>query len=179
MAVDFALQVLTVQDTLQAKIVYNRARQLPGTSTKLIAKEQGIIINGDYLPNMPSKSALVYAFQGTTPLILKVPRDEGAAEHESSVWQQLGSGGTPPHLAGPVTLLNLQVGCRSSEPSSEFTVVSSLVSHKEECIMVEAAERHYLSSAAAMCCTYIIYGIFTYGLVPCGAAIGAAALCTL
>lgn len=109
-AVDFAPQVLTVENTAQAKLVYNRALKLPGTSTKFIAEQQGIIINSDYMPNVPSKSALVYAFQGTTPLLLKVPRDNAEAEHESHVWQQLCRFGTAPHLAGPVTLLNLQVG---------------------------------------------------------------------
>jgi hypothetical protein len=111
-AVDYAPQVLIVQTKVQAKIVYNRALQLPGTSTKFIAQQHGITINGDYLPNVPSKSALVYAFEGTTPMILKVPHTEEAVQHESHVWEELSKGSDipPPHLAGPVTVLELRVG---------------------------------------------------------------------
>jgi hypothetical protein len=95
--------------------VYNRALQLPGSSTKLYARQHGgLLINGDYIPNVVSRSALVYAFKNRVPMLLKIPPPEGA-KHEARVWQELCEGRPasclmPPGLAGPIELLVIKVG---------------------------------------------------------------------
>lgn len=109
-AMHYHSQASWVYNAEQAKYVYNCALALPGTSTKLIAAQMCIVINGDYIPNVPHKSALVYAFEGTQPFLLKAPLNNEAAMHEASVYEELSKENHgPPHLAGPLELLDLQV----------------------------------------------------------------------
>ena len=104
-------QVQLAHTKQQAQWVYNRALQLPGSSTKLFAQQhEGVLINGDFLPNVVSRSALVYAFKNRVPVLLKIPSREGA-NHEAQVWKALTeTRSLPPHLAGPIELLTLKVG---------------------------------------------------------------------
>ena len=94
----------------QAKQLYNRAASLPGTSTKLNSQQQhGLSINSDFLPNVATKSSLVYAFLSNKPMLLKVPASDEAAVLEANVWTTLSQHGRPSHLAGPINLFELQV----------------------------------------------------------------------
>jgi hypothetical protein len=104
-------QIQLAHTKQQAQWVYNRARQLPGSSTKLFARQHsGLLINGDFLPNVVSRSTLVYAFKDRVPVLLKIPSHEGA-EHEAAVWEALTQTcPKPPGLAGPIKVLQLKVG---------------------------------------------------------------------
>jgi hypothetical protein len=108
-------QVQLAHTKQRAQWVYNRALQLPGSSTKLYARQYGgLLINGDCIPNVVSRSALVYAFKNRVPMLLKLPPSDGA-KHEACVWQELCEGRpasclVPRGLAGPIELLTIKVG---------------------------------------------------------------------
>ncbi len=118
-----ASQVQLAHTEQYAAWVYDRALALPGSSTILQARQSGnLLINGDYLPNVVSKSSLVYAFRGSKPLLLKIPGDKAAA-HEDKIYRTLSGGSSgsssssddddtrPPRgLAGPLKLVTLKVG---------------------------------------------------------------------
>lgn len=46
----------------------------------------------------------------TKPWVLKLPPDDKAAEHEVEVWKMMSQHGEPPHLAGPLQLINFGAG---------------------------------------------------------------------
>jgi hypothetical protein len=112
--IHLASQMQLAHTPQSAAWVYNRALALPGSSTILQARQSGnLLINGDYLPNVVSKSSLVYAFRDSKPLLLKIPGPKAAA-HEHQVWCTLSGSGSsdtpPPGLAGPLKLVTLKVG---------------------------------------------------------------------
>mmetsp|Transcript_34720 Transcript_34720/g.77198 ORF Transcript_34720/g.77198 Transcript_34720/m.77198 type:complete len:354 (-) Transcript_34720:883-1944(-) len=105
----FPNHILAVGTREQAIELFNRAARFPGSSTKLNLQQQhGLIINGDFLPNVVTKSSLSYAFLHGKPMLLKVPAMDQAAAHEANVWKTLSQRGAPPNLAGPIQLYELK-----------------------------------------------------------------------
>ena len=108
--IHYPSSMLFVDSKQHAKELYNKAASLPGTSTKLNSQQQhGLSINGDFLPNVATKSSLVYAFLSNKPMLLKVPASDEAAVLEANVWTTLSQHAKPSHLAGPINLFELQV----------------------------------------------------------------------
>lgn len=103
-------QIQLAHSKQQAQWVYNRALLLPGSSTRVQARQRNnLLINVDFLPNVVSRSALVYGFQQRVPVLVKIP-NKAAAEHECRVWSCLCSGpALPPGLAGPIQKVVLKV----------------------------------------------------------------------
>lgn len=107
----YASQVLACSSAEDAAAVYNRALQIPQSSTRLVIKQQsGIVLNGDFLPNVPTKAKLMFGFRHCrVPVLIKLCRSQQAAHHEMKAFHAL-PGFARNHLFGPMEALSLEVG---------------------------------------------------------------------
>lgn len=59
----YASQVLACSSAEEAAAVYNRALLIPQSETRLlIMQKSGIVLNGNFLPNVPTKAKLMFGF---------------------------------------------------------------------------------------------------------------------
>lgn len=96
----------------QAIAVYNRAKDIPGTTTCVqTAKESGVSLNGKLLPNFLARCTLLYAFRGSQPYLCKIPIKSQDAEREVAYYESITARADPlqHHLAGPISILEIQV----------------------------------------------------------------------
>ena len=87
----YASQVNACTTLADAAAVYNRALQIPKESTRLLIKQQsGIVLNGEFLPNVPTKAKLLIGFQDCrVPVLIKICRSKEAALHEMTAFSAI------------------------------------------------------------------------------------------
>ena len=91
----YSSRLTVVRNKEQAQALYDEANLLPRSQTRVgLRTKMDLFIDGPFASTVVSRSALVFAFQGTVPRLVKLPQTIVEAQHEYEVYQAIKSVGT-------------------------------------------------------------------------------------